>query len=351
MDMGKIEDWLSAIPSKYTRKSYKHGILKFEEFYQKGIESLIKSEDAGRTIEKYYAWLKEKGYVQNSCRNLVNAPIQFLKYFHTTVEYRKKLGIYRSVRTTRDHRLSISDVQEMAKVSDLREQVLLEVLLLGLRIGDVVNLEWKTFDVNGELPVPIQIITKKEQVEAQGFISGEFKELLDKYLPTLDKKNRYLFQSKKGNLTTKRIDAILKDLGNRAGIKTHGLFRWHIGRKLFLRTCAELGVSSWSAKLMCGKAIPTSDDVYVHDAELKNDFIRVSKVLRLRPEVQGNGRVGNLEESIDLVLKALKKIIIEHGYNLEATEGLTDKEFIEGFVNAKVLTLKEAEEKIRKMRK
>jgi len=351
MDMGKVEDWLSAIPSKYTRKSYKHGILKFEEFHGKGIETLIKSEDAGRTIEKYYAWLREKGYLQNSCRNLVNSPIQFLKYFHTTVEYRKKLGIYRSVRTTRDHRLSISDVQEMAKVSDLREQILLEVLLLGLRIGDVVNLEWKTFDVNGELPIPIQIITKKEQVEAQGFISSEFKELLDKYLPPLDKRNPYLFQSKKGNLTTKRLDGILKDLGNRAGIKTHGLFRWHIGRKLFLRTCAELGVSSWSAKLMCGKAIPTSDDVYVHDAELKNDFIKVSKVLRLRPEVQGNGRVGNLEESIDLVLKALKKIIIEHGYNLEATEGLTDKEFIEGFMNAKVLTLKEAEEKIRKLRK
>jgi hypothetical protein len=239
----------------------------------------------------------------------------------------------------------------MAKVSDLREQILLEVLLLGLRIGHVVNLEWKTFDVNGELPIPIRIITKKEQIEAQSFISSEFKELLDKYLPTLDKKNHYLFRSKKGNLTTKRLDVILKDLGKRAGIKTHGLFRWHIGRKLFLRTCAELGVPSWSSKLMCGKAIPESDDTYVHDAELRNDFIKVSKVLRLRPEVQGNGRVSNSEESIDLVLKALKKIIIEHGYNLEATGELTDKEFIEGFLNSRILSLKEAEEKMRKLRK
>jgi hypothetical protein len=102
---------------------------------------------------------------------------------------------------------------------------------------------------------------------------------------------------------------------------------------------------------MCGKAIPESDDTYVHDAELRNDFIKVSKVLRLRPEVQGNGRVSNSEESIDLVLKALKKIIIEHGYNLEATGELTDKEFIEGFLNSRILSLKEAEEKMRKLRK
>lgn len=37
MDMGKIDDWLSGIPSKYTRKTYKAGIRKFEEFYEKAL--------------------------------------------------------------------------------------------------------------------------------------------------------------------------------------------------------------------------------------------------------------------------------------------------------------------------
>jgi len=62
MDMGKVEGWLSTIPSKYTRKDYKHRIQKFEEFYRKGTETLIKSEESGKTIEKFYAWLKEKDY-------------------------------------------------------------------------------------------------------------------------------------------------------------------------------------------------------------------------------------------------------------------------------------------------
>ena len=35
MDMAKVDDWLSAIPSKYTRKTYRSGLKKFEQFYQK----------------------------------------------------------------------------------------------------------------------------------------------------------------------------------------------------------------------------------------------------------------------------------------------------------------------------
>jgi hypothetical protein len=189
----------------------------------------------------------------------------------------------------------------MAKTSDLREQVFLEVFLLGLRIGDIALLEWQTFDQNGETPIPIEINTKKEQVIARTFVSEEFKQLLNKYLPLLDKTNPYFFQSKRRrHLSTKQIDNILKNLVKRAGILNHGLFRWHTGRKLFLRTCAELGISSWSAKLMCGKAIPASDDTYVHDAELKNDFVKISEALRLFPKTipQAEDKIKNLENAI-----------------------------------------------------
>jgi len=245
MDMKLIEDWLDTIPSKHTRKTYIAGVKKFEEFYGKGIETLIGSQDAGKTIEKFYAWLKNEGTPQNTCRNLVNSPIQFLKYFKTEVNYRKNLGIYKTVLTTRDHMLNIAEVQEMAKVADLREQILLEVFILGLRVGDVSKLKWRTFDVNAEAPVKIMIHTEKEAVVAETYVSEEFQGLLEKYLQRIDKDNEFLFQSnRRGFLSPKRINQILKDLADRAGIKTHGLFRWHIGRKLFLRTCAELGINT-----------------------------------------------------------------------------------------------------------
>jgi integrase len=183
--------------------------------------------------------------------------------------------------------LTIAEVQEMAKVADLREQVLLEVFLLGLRIGDVSRLEWKTFDVSGPSPNPIQLLTRKEQVEARTYISEEFNGLLEKYLETIDKSNPYLFQSsRKGYLSEKRINAIFKELGERAGIKSHGLFRWHIGRKLVLRTCAELGVNQWNAKMLVGKSVSKDIATYINGVQLKQDFIKVNKVLRLFPENQ-----------------------------------------------------------------
>ena len=291
MDMKLVEEWLSGIPSKYTRKSYMSGIKKFEnEYYHKPIETLIKSPDAGREIERFYCWLRER-HGQNTCRNVTNSVIQFLKYHGTEVKYRRALQIYKTVPTTRDHRATISEIQSMANVSDLREQHFLEGYLMGFRIGDVALLEWRKFDQKGEPPIPVDINTKKEQVVARAFINEEFKKRLDKYRPLLDKSNPYLFQSKrKRHLSSKQMNNILKSLVERAGISNNGLFRWHTGRKLFLRTCAELGISSWSAKLMCGKSIPASDDTYVHDAELKGDFLKISKVLRLFPKTITSNR-------------------------------------------------------------
>jgi integrase len=302
MDMRLVEEWLSGIPSPHTRKSYKSGIKKFEnEYFHKPIETLIKNPDAGKEVERFYCWLRER-HGQNTCRNVTNSVIQFLKYHGTEVKYRRALQIYKTVRTTRDHRAKISEIQAMAKLADLREQVLLEVYLLGMRIGDVALLKWQKFDRSGQAPIPIEINTKKEQVVARTFISEEFKQLLEKYLPLLDRENPYLFQSKrkKPHLSTKQIDNILKSVIKRAGIVNHGLFRWHTGRKLFLRTCAELGISSWSAKLMCGKAIPASDDTYIHDAELKNDFIKISEVLRLFPKTipQAEDKIMQMETAI-----------------------------------------------------
>jgi site-specific recombinase XerD len=312
MNMELAEEWLAGIPSKYTKKSYKAGIKKFESWFKKPVETLIKSPEATRTVEQFYCHLKE-AHNQNTARNQTNAVIQFLKFHGTEIKLRRALGVYRTVPTTRDHRTTISEIQSMAKNSSLKEQIFLEVYLLGLRVSDASTLEWQTFNhLDEEPPVPIQILTKKEGIVCQTFISSEFQELLKRYLPTLDKNNPYLLQSRnKGkNLKPRQIDYILKGLVQRAGINNGTqLFRWHTGRKLVMRTCQELSISVWTAKMLVGKAIPMSDATYLEGANLKNDFIKLNKVLRLFPEPTVS--ISNQKEMFEAIMEALKALLAE----------------------------------------
>ena len=68
-----------------------------------------------------------------------------------------------------------------------------------------------------------------------------------------------------------------------------------------------LGVSSWSARLMCDKSIPASDDTYVHDAELRKDFIKVSNVLKLFPVTAST--TSDAQKTFDTVMEVLRALM------------------------------------------
>jgi integrase len=313
MDMEKIAEFLSTIQSPLTRKSYVAGIRILETYLNKPIESLIGTEDQGRTIEKFYVHLKNKGYTQNSCRNLVNGVIQFLKFFKVPVTYKKSLGIYRTELTTRDKIVTIAEVRQMAEVASLKEMIVLEVYLLGLRVYDACRLKKDLFDISKEAPIPLEILTHKEGIIARTYISQEFKDLLVKYLPLLKKDNPYLFQSaRRAFVDEDSLNKTLKTLAVRAGIDTKGL-HWHTGRKLFLRTSAELGITSWNAMMMVGKSVDKSIETYINHVQLKEDFLRISEVLRLK-KTNGNGKVANLEkenQELRNIMKVLAKFVAE----------------------------------------
>jgi site-specific recombinase XerD len=161
MNMQKVEDWLGTIPSNSTRKNYINGVKKFERFLKAEIESVLDKDDTelGHLIEKFHVWEREQNIPQNSIRCTVNGVLQYFKYFGKNPRYRKALGIFRTTMSTKDRKITIAEVQELGKVADLREQILLETFLLGLRISDACVLEWKQFEQDEFL-----LNTKKEQV-------------------------------------------------------------------------------------------------------------------------------------------------------------------------------------------
>lgn len=143
----------------------------------------------------------------------------------------------------------------------------------------------------------------KEGVAAHIFISPEFREILNRYIATLDPKNKYLFQSGHANehTTAKHIDHLIRELAKRAGLTA--TVHWHLGRKLAYRTGLELGIPNPVMKFSLGKANPMSDQTYYEGMNLSEYADQLHKVLKLFPS-NGNGRVGKLE---DLVLSLEKE--------------------------------------------
>jgi integrase len=196
--MYSMKSFLESLVSDATRRSYKRGLAKFEEYYGKSPKFLLKEKDPGKTIEKFYVWLRKK-YSQNSCRTLVNPIIQYCKYNNIEPRIKKSLHIYKTTVTTRDHMLTVDEARSMYEIGSLEEKVIIKTWLLGLRIGDAVRLEWKQFDLEpSEDMAEVLIHTKKEDVVAHAFIDPEFQELLAKYIPNLDQSNPYVFQSERG---------------------------------------------------------------------------------------------------------------------------------------------------------
>jgi hypothetical protein len=152
--------------------------------------------------------------------------------------------------------------------------------------------------------------TKNEEVVAHCFIDPEFQRLLAKHIRNLDQNNSYLFQyAGHDHLGEKQLLRKLQSLQKRAQIKAKGRFGWHIARKLFLRTCAENGVTSWNVKLMVGKAVDKSIGTYINRLSLMKDASKVLNVLRIEPS-KTTKEMSTVVQAVDLVLRVLRKMAL-----------------------------------------
>jgi hypothetical protein len=112
-----MKSFLESLVSEQTRRSYKRGLTKFEGYYGKSSKFLLKEKDPGKTIEKFYVWLRKK-YSQNSCRALVNPIIQYCKYNSIEPRIKKSLHIYKTTITTRDHLLTVDEARACMHAAD-----------------------------------------------------------------------------------------------------------------------------------------------------------------------------------------------------------------------------------------
>jgi len=326
-----VKEFLDSVINPNTRKGYKIGIKKFNEWFgkspreilearkddltQKPGEDLIEYRNRAarfeKEIEKFHGYLLKQGYTTNTARALTIGIRQLFRYYQMPVRMRAGSRVTKTVKTSRNFLLRIEHVRKMFDVADLRERVILSMATdLGLRISDFIKIKKKDLPLlDQEPPVMFDVMTGKEEVVAHGFLSVETIELLKVYLPILQKKeNPYLFPSNgERPISDEWLNQLLRKLAEKAQIELNDKsLTFHCFRKMFLSASIDSGIGLTAGKKLCGKAIARSDDTYLTTVKLREKFIQLKKFLTIKQSVKSEDQ--QLEKLESVVAKLSEEL-------------------------------------------
>jgi len=348
-----VETFLESVSNPHTRKEYRYGVKAFCEWFGKSPEEILmmRQEDLTqkvgenlieyknraarfeKEIERFHDYVLKQGKSINTARTATLGLRQLFRYYQMPLLMRKGTKITKTVKTTKSFPLRIEHVRAMFNVADLRERVMLSMATdLALRMSDFIRLKKADLpDLNQEPPIPFDIMTSKEDVVANAFLSAETVELLKSHNASLNQRekdrrqrakrqggniheNPYLFPSNgQGSITDDTVNNMLRDLAEKVKIKVSKgqSLTFHCFRKMFLTYCIESGVGLTAGKLMCGKAVAKSDSTYIHNAKLKKLFLQLQKMIRVTDVATYTAaadRIEQLEKTID----TLKSELLTH---------------------------------------
>jgi site-specific recombinase XerD len=330
-----------------TKKGYKFGLKEFVEWFGKPAEEILKmrqydlTQKAGenlieyknraarfeKEIEKFHSYLLEKPnnpYKINSARNMTLGIRQFFRYYQMPVTMRLGSKVSQTAQTTKNFPLTIEHVRKMYDVADLKERTILSMAVdTGLRISDFISIKKTDLpSLEEEPPIAFTLLTLKEKIIANCFLSQESVGLLKTYLPTLQKKsNIYLVSSnEKSHISDEAISKMLNRLAEKAQIDFNGKsLSFNCFRKMFLSTSVDSGIGLTAGKLMCGKAIPKSGSTYLTTVKLREKFILLKRFLSIKeqPKIE--------TEKIETMKNAINKLQEELTVQKTITETVSEK--------------------------
>jgi hypothetical protein len=167
------------------------------------------------------------------------------------------------------------------------------------------------------------IISKKENIAGKCYISDETKALFNQ-----------LIKSGLSLPTTQHgIDRMMTVACKTAGFEKR--INQHLFRKLWITQAINLGLSEPIVKILSFKSVDKSLLTYMLDRnDLKDSWKKVIDSLPLEPK-NGNGRVTNIEEALDLVMKTLRKMIEKEMGPVDRIAEVTDKEILMEYLQEK----------------
>lgn len=268
-----ISDFLSYLEveanySKNTINSYENDLNKFEEYYKSKDLLKITSKD----IEKYIQTLSD--LAPTTVSHNISSLKTFYSYFLKQVRISNnptdgikspKLGIHLPTYLTIDEVNKLLDIEVTDAFSSRNKAILELMYATGLRISEVISLEFKNVDYDECIIRVMGKGSKERIVPVNDYAIKYLKEYIDNYRPELVKNeiNNYIFLNNHGRMLTRQ--GIFKMIKNYAALKNiKKTIGPHTLRHTFATHLLENGADLRVIQELLGHSDISTTQIYTH---------------------------------------------------------------------------------------
>jgi hypothetical protein len=324
----KEEEWLESSIKQNTKLHHAKAMSYLKEFMQETPENILKrrTEEAKRfntRVIGFWKWLKEsKKLSESTASSYVFGVAGFFSYYELDLKLRGKIPDTKM--KIEGYEPKLEHLQMMFRLGDLQTKLVLSIMRdVPCRVGDLVK---SVIPRIGEGEFLIE--SEKENVVGKCYVSEETLELYKQ----LEKASLALPTTKGG------IAKLLERISNVASVP---VWNPHLLRKLFFTTATNLNINSNVVKVLIFKSVPKDILTYLlNRSELKEAWKQVINAIPM--EAKTNGRVDSMQESLDLLMKAFRKMVekelnsgmYERGPYMELKEKPTDRQVLEKYLEA-----------------
>lgn len=254
--------------SKNTINSYENDLNKFEEYYK--IKDLLKI--TSKDIEKYIQTLSDLAptTVSHNISSLKTFYSYFLKQGRisnnpTDGIKSPKLGIHLPTYLTIDEVNKLLDIEVTDAFSSRNKAILELMYATGLRISEVISLEFKNIDYDECIIRVMGKGSKERIVPVNDYAIKYLKEYINNYRPELVKNeiNNYIFLNNHGRMLTRQ--GIFKIIKNYAALKNiKKTIGPHTLRHTFATHLLENGADLRVIQELLGHSDISTTQIYTH---------------------------------------------------------------------------------------
>jgi len=284
------------------------------EEFKRSKDQLGYAKKYGKIMLKYFDYLvNEKGIARGTAKSEVASVRAF--FSSQTISLKVKKGTMKSNSIALgEHEFSLAELQQIYRVSDIREKVLLSCGIgLGWSISDFLSLTWEYvnpyIDSKQQVPIGFWFNRTKTESPCRAHFNHEMIADLKVLRDSLgDRAKGRIF-----DITPQGLNKMFQTMVQKANIQLRGHKKphFHQFRKILASSLANSGVSDIHIRLLLGKRIDPSMLTYLKDQveTLRKEYLKAEKFFTLSGVTNGDmGTIDKLRKENEQYRKAFKFI-------------------------------------------